>query len=378
MKEPKVTHVIRLNESPMSPPFSGAENHLLFLLPELTRLGVDVELIVIYQSQGPLMKAAFEKLTQAGVVVTLLPLAVKARWHYLGLLALQRTFDLISLLRARRDRIIHLHLDYFGAPLAAWLSKCSCVVMSIHNDEEWLDSFAMRLWFRIMNLMVSRYIAISERVKDYFIHVSGIKPGKIERIYYGVDYKNELSTEKIREKYKFPAGKFVVGFIGRLVYQKNIELLLEAARILSEVHFVIVGDGELRESLKHQADGLQNVQFLGYQPNGHEIMPGFDLFCLPSRFEGLGLVLVEAMQQSVPIVASRAGAIPEILAEGRYGLLFNGGEVDGLVSSIQFAQRNHAEILEMVHLAYEYSKEVFTIEEMGSRTVNLYLNVLGK
>lgn len=373
MKKIKVSHIIRLDETPDSPPFSGAENHLLFLLPELIRLGADVELIVISRFQGPLMRKALNILFQAGVRVTLLPLAMKAKWYFLKVIALQRTFDLVALLRTRRDRIIHLHLDYFGAPIAVWLAGCAKVVMSIHNDEDSLASFPMRVWLRFLNLIVRRYIGITDRVKDYFIKVSGVSPVRVKRIYYGVKYANtEFNPIQIRIKYNIPSDRKVVGFVGRLVYQKHVDLLVEAARALPYIHFVIVGEGDLRKTLQEQAVDLKNIQFLGYQPNGHEIIPAFDIFCLPSRFEGLGLVLVEAMLLGVPIIASRAGAIPEILEHGKYGMLFNVGDVDGLIEIVMRSFEDYDSMSSMAFLAREFASRFFSVEEMSIETIDLY------
>jgi len=372
VKPLRVSHVIRLNESPVSPPLSGAENHLLFLLPALAKHGVDVELIVVFGSLGPLLEETFKKLTGAGVRVTLAPLAREADWHYLGSRVLRRTSELVSLLRSRKDRIVHIHLDYFGAPIAAWLSGCSKVVMSIHNDEDWLESFRMRVWLRLVNLMVGRYIAISNRVRDYFVKVSGARPEKVRRIYYGVEYRNVLPPREARRKFGIPEDRFVVGFLGRLTYQKNVEVLLEVARDMPDVHFAIVGEGELRGALQESVRDLNNVQFLGYQPNGFEAISSFDLFCLPSRFEGLGLVLVEAMIQSVPIVASRAGAIPEILGNGKYGALFDVGDLDGLEENIRYLKGDPKAACSMVDLAREFASSFFTIDKMVAETIDVY------
>ncbi|MBV5323520.1 glycosyltransferase family 4 protein, partial [bacterium] len=150
------------------------------------------------------------------------------------------------------------------------------------------------------------------------------------------------------------------------------ELLIEAARRLPEAHCVIVGDGELRDELHQQAKGLPNVQFLGYQPNGYELIPGFDLFCLPSRFEGLGLVLIEAMLQGTPITGSRAGAIPEILGNGEYGLLFDSNDLDGLVSSIQYAMNNRSLIRTTAVHARQYAQDTFSVKKMIDQTIQVY------
>lgn len=371
-----VSHVIRINETPDSPPFSGAENHLWFLLPELVKYGVDVELIVIYKNSGPLMEDTFKKLQEKGVKIILLPLAVNTNWFFSGFIPFQRLYNLVKVLNTRRERIIHIHLDYTSAPIAAWLAGCTKLVMSIHNDEEDLSKNAMRIWLYILDFIIKKYIAISERTRGYYIEVSGIKPNKIKLIYYGVEYKNSnLLQKELRNLHNIPNNKKVVGFVGRLTYQKNVELIIQAARHLPQVHFVIVGEGEQRESLQGQSSTLSNVQFLGHQSNGYEMISAFDIFCLPSRFEGLGLVLIEAMLQSVPIIGSRAGAIPEILKNGQYGTLFTSERIDDFINAIQYALANPEKVRLKAEQAKEFASVFFSIDKMTLDTINLYTEI---
>jgi len=168
--------------------------------------------------------------------------------------------------------------------------------------------------------------------------------------------------------------RFVVGFVGRLAPQKNVPLLVAALKQLPDVHGVIVGDGEQRKELQALANagGTQNIQFLGHQPNAADLMPAFDVLCLPSRFEGLGLVLVEAMLRRVGVIGSQAGAIPEILGEGRYGLLFPSGDAAGLIQAIQFAQRERAYMADMAERAFEYAQRTFSVETMTRQTLEVY------
>jgi len=376
MQNIKVSHVIRFNETNSSLPFSGAENHLLFLLPALVVEGVSVELIAIVQNSGPVLHSGLDGIKAAGVKVIVLPLAEKKKWYLPGYLAIRRTWDLYKVLQKRRKRIIHLHLDFFGAPIAAWLAKCHNIVMTIHNDAEYLSTPWMRIWLYSIGFIIKRFIAISDRVKKYFSQVASINPIKIDRIYHGIDVKIDLSPKAIRTKYNIPINKFVVGFVGRLTYEKNVDTLIKAAKHVPNLHFVVVGNGELRGELHELAKGQKNIQFIENQLKGYEFISCFDLFCLPSRSEGLGIVLLEAMLLGTPIVASRAGAIPEILANGKYGYLFEVGDIDQLVSTIGFILTNQNEVSFKTLEAKEYAQNTFTIKKMVENTIIFYGTVL--
>ena len=370
MIQKQVTHIVRL------PEFYGMGNHLLTLLPALVKNGLDVELIAITtQNPSPKFTESIKELKDFGVRVMVLPLRMKSSPLLFGLISIMRTIDLVGLLRERRNRIIHFHLEYFGIPIAIWLTGCKKVVMSIHSDDKWFMSYKVRGWLHIIDKLISRYIAISEKTKEHYAAAAKIDPEKIERIYHGINYVQTNEMEFVRKKYNMPADKFIFGFVGRLAYEKNVELLIEAAQKLPETHCVIVGDGDLRDKLHQQADGLSNVQFLGFQPNGYEVMPGFDLFCLPSRFEGLGLVLIEAMLQGVPIAGSRAGAIPEILGYGKYGLLFDNNDLDGLVSSIEYALNNKNKVHVSAAYAKQYAENSFSLKKMTDQTIQVYTTV---
>jgi glycosyltransferase involved in cell wall biosynthesis len=363
----KVTHVVRLRE------LYGIGNHLLTLLPELVRAGVDVELIpIIPQDPHPMVTDALKRLEESGVHVAALPFRVKSVLGLKALLPIERTFDLIKLFRQRKSRIIHFHLEYFGIPIAMWLAGCIKAVMTIHSDDQWFQRAHVKRWLHFIDRWLGSYIAISDRTKEYYAAAANIDPQKIERIYHGINYVHEQPAEKIRKQYDMPASAFIFGVVARLSPEKNLGIMIEAARQIPDAHCVIVGDGELRDELYQQARGLNNVQFLGYQPKGYELISGFDLFCLPSNFEGLGLVLIEAMLQGVPIIGSRAGAIPEILCDGEYGALFDSGDLDELVNLIERAMQHRDEMRAAALKAKQYAQDTFSVKRMIAQTIQVY------
>ncbi len=163
----------------------------------------------------------------------------------------------------------------------------------------------------------------------------------IELIYNGIDpYKLEIFGEdeaKIKLFEKLPKkkrgflhAKIIIGTIANFYKTKGLEYLIEAAKILDadqkirDVIFVIIGNGPEKEKLelRIKESGLQNSVFLaGRIPNAHKYLKAFDIFVLPSVKEGFPWALLEAMSAKLPIVATAVGANPEIIEDGKNGLL---------------------------------------------------------
>jgi glycosyltransferase involved in cell wall biosynthesis len=369
-----VTHILYLSEVPGRSPFSGAENHVFLLLGALAAAGgVDVELIAMLWDGDdyPNVSVKLDGLESAGVRVVRLRRATATgtirRWAAM----LRSWVSLWALLRSRRNRAIHLHLDLFASVLIARFAGCRRVVLSVHNDEPAYATPRWRLWWRIVDLCVHRYIAITHHVSRYMRQVGGMLPTKVFMIYYGLP--QTLTVPITRQQYGIQPNSFVVGFIGRLAPQKNLSAFIEAMATLSDVTAVIVGAGPLREDLERQIQelGISNVRLLGPVPNAQALMPMFDVFCLPSRWEGLGLVLIEAMRARVPIVGSDRGAIPEMLGNGRFGLVFSPtptgiADAIGAVRTLPDLARHRADE------AYIHASNVFTISRMVSQTIAVY------
>lgn len=123
----------------------------------------------------------------------------------------------------------------------------------------------------------------------------------------------------------FP-GKWLVGNVAALDNaQKGQEYIIDVARQLQNTHpdiqFLLVGGGDDEQMLRDRARGLRNLEFAGFVDNVGDYMASFDLFILPSNKEGIGGILLDAMDQSLPVVAARVGGLPEIVKDGENGLL---------------------------------------------------------
>jgi glycosyltransferase involved in cell wall biosynthesis len=367
-----VSHIIYLSQKRGINPISGAENHVLTLVTELTRCGADVELIVLLWNDGPLVAETLNALRAAGVKLAIIVREEQNRWNSRLSRALRCWYQLYQLLQDRRHRIIHVHLDFVPLMLAVRLASCSHVVVTIHNDERYYAWARWRLWLRIMDRWTSAYLAITEYVRKYYLSVSGVAPEKVSTVYYGV---GAASPSRVtRKEFGIPEDAFIVGFVGRLTKQKNVALLIKALAALPTAFGVIVGNGELRGELERLArkEGATNVLFLGAIPHASQMLPLFNVLCLPSLWEGLGLVLLEAMQHRVPIVGSKAGAIPEILGNGKFGLLFDPSSCEELRCTLIQAQRDRQTLTVMTELAQEYVKTTFSVTAMVANTLRIY------
>jgi glycosyltransferase involved in cell wall biosynthesis len=372
-----VTHILWLNEWPGRRPFSGAENHLFILLPALAARGVDTELLVLTLAYGDEVTQKLRDLERSGVRVTVVRCSTARGLRWLGFRKPDHILQLRRELQTRRSRIIHLHLDRIVPVVAARLAGCRRVVMSIHADEPWLRSVRWRVWLRLADRLISRYIAITNYVAQFYASASGVAADKIDTVYYGVEPDQRARPRaQVRKELGIDEHAYVVGFVGRLAPQKNLPVLIAALARIREVRGIVIGDGPLRPKLEALAVASRApVTFLGYRDAATDLIPAFDLFCLPSSFEGLGLVLIEAILQKVPVVASRAGAIPEVLGGGEYGVLFDHESIDQLEAAIRCLRAHPDAAVTMADRALVYARRAFSVQAMARHTIEAYAKV---
>jgi glycosyltransferase involved in cell wall biosynthesis len=371
-----VTHVLFLCGGQGRNAISGAEHHVITLVQELAARGVDTELVVLLWTSDAQIEAALDRVRACGVRVTLIERRpgratlvsrlVRALdcWRRLGLA-----------LRHRRDRVVHMHMELVMQLVAARTAGCRRLVVTIHNDEPHYLKPVVRAWFRRLAAWGVSFVAITDHVRGYLIGPVGVGPANVRTIRYGV--RTPASRACPRADFGLTDTDFVVGFVGRLTAQKNVQLLIRAMAIRPDIKCLIVGDGELRPELERLTRelGCGNVAFLGSRPRAASLMPLFDVFCLPSVWEGLGVVLLESMSQGVPIVAGRAGAIPEVLENGRCGLLIDPTSVSSLVAGIDVIRSNSTLRRTLVLAAQEHAAAVYGVGRMADETCRLYDDV---
>lgn len=245
---------------------------------------------------------------------------------------------LVSLIRRTKPDIVHTHTAKAGTlgRLAALLCRVPVIVHTYHGHvlsgyfPAWKTS-AFTAIERGLSRRTARLIAVSPQVRDDLLARGIGSEARFSVMPLGLDLARFLDRTPpggLRRELDVPDGVPLVGIVARLVPIKAHEVFLQAARLLvarrGECRFVIVGDGERRQSLEQQVDELglrHRTVFLGWRGDLDRILPDLDVVALTSRNEGLPVALIEAMAAGRPVVATRVGGVPDLVTDGTTGLL---------------------------------------------------------
>jgi sugar transferase (PEP-CTERM/EpsH1 system associated) len=246
----------------------------------------------------------------------------------------------------KRDRVDVVHTHNFGpllyGGLAARLARVRGVVHTLHGAEA-SERREHRTFQRLR--LFDRMVAVSDDVKRVAIESGGVDPSRITTVYNGIDTSKYSSAtgrgDEVRRQLVVARDERLVGVVARLTPEKDHATLLDAFRLVVNTHpncrLVVVGDGELKGALVSQSQSLgieDRVTFLGSRSDVPELVFAFDVVVLPSKVEGLGITLLEAMAAGRPTVGARAGGIPEVVVEGETGLLVDPGDAPGFAVAI--------------------------------------------
>ena len=360
----KVTHLITTIER------GGAEKQLLTLASEQVQSGLKVE--VIFLKGKPELKKEFEK---SGVAVNKLLVGK----------SFLKQIALLSKYIRKNPSPIHAHLPK-SELLAAIVVSNKYLVFTRHNSEPFWPCgprVISNLLSKFVCKRASQGIAISNAVKSYLIKRGEIPTGYIiDVVYYGFQKNgstNSTSLKSITNLINGQSFNFKIGTIGRLVPQKDYPTLLSAfsnvLEKLPDAELYVVGEGYLQKELMELCKSLgvsSKVHWLGKTEYINEFFSKIDLFILPSKYEGFGLVLLEAMVAKKPIIAANNSAIPEVLGKTYEGL-FQTGDVKALAQHINTAinDKNFSE-----RLVQSYSKQLslFGPSDMNKHIKSIYSN----
>jgi glycosyltransferase involved in cell wall biosynthesis len=224
-----------------------------------------------------------------------------------------------------------------------------------------------------------RIICVAQSDLDLGLKYGVLEKGKTSVIRNGIDLQEFQKSARDETTARSP----VVGTIGRLHVQKGHGVLLQAVAQLRKMgkDFVvrIIGDGELRKQLEAKAMKLgvdDVVEFHGASTNVAADLAQMDLFVLPSLWEGLPIVLLEAMAAGVPVVASGVDGIPEIVTDGLDGVLVPVGQPTALAEAMARMLKDPLLCASMVFNAREKVQREFSVERMTELTEDLYEAVL--
>lgn len=276
---------------------------------------------------------------------------------------LSGSVDLWRLLRDGRYDIVHAHCSLAGAvgrPLAR-LARVPAVAFTVHafaghaGQPAWRRNLLTRVE-RTLDRFTDRYFVTTDTFRRELLARRIAASGKIDMIPLGIEpgpAPDAGSRARARLVLGIDGSRPVVAAAGRFEPQKGFGDLIDAFAAVVAAHpdalLVLFGDGPLRPAFERQVARLSlanHVRLAGWRPDVPALLPAADLYCLSSRWESFGYVLLEAMAAGVPIVATRVDGVPEVLDGGRLGELVDSASprriADGLCALLADPARRQA------------------------------------
>lgn len=246
------------------------------------------------------------------------------------------------LLKTQRPHVAHtflFHANVLGRIVAQW-AGIKIVVSGVRVAERksrwhlWLD--------RLTQGWVDRYVCVSQAVADFSAAEGGISPRKLVVIPNAIDLGRYPAQQPADlTKLGVQVGQRVVTFVGRLEPQKGVQWLIATARpwleTLPACDLLLVGEGSLRQNLEASCRALgiaERVHFAGWRSDVPEILAASDLLVLPSSWEGMPNVVLEAMASRLPVVASDVEGVRELLGPAAPQQTVRYGDMPALTKKI--------------------------------------------
>jgi len=319
----------------------------------------------------------FKQLRKLGVKVVVIP-----RRRRIDLALITRIADLI-----RTNKIDIIMTTLFYADVLGALSGKITGVKAIFSWEttpspDWL--LKRRLWAYRFAVRFCKYVvAVSQSTARFLIERRGVPAEKVVVIPYGVDLRKYATGDslKVRRELGLTKDNQVIGMIARFHPVKGHIYLINAAKeIVKEfpkVKFVFVGDGDLRSELEEcvRTRNLdKNFVFLGYRSDIPDVIKAFDIFVLPSLYEGFPNVVLEAMASGKPVVATAVNGTEEAVVEGKTGFLVPPKDSNSLAEILLYLLKNPAKAKKLAQNGRKWAEEHFSLEKQVKSFEQLYEN----
>lgn len=353
----RVLHVIHTDG------LSGAERHLARLVADLREFGWAADVLVA--TTEPDLVSGFVGLLKqggAGVGVLRTPHDLSPR---LGL-------TLGRALRGRRHDVVHSHLVHadWHAGLVGLLGHEPALVSTKHNHDPFRTGRVFRLVERAWIRRSQATIAISVSLADFIERWSGLRPVVVR---YGLPADQPPpSVPRSRHGCTLLA-------VGRLERQKGFDVLIDAiARATAggaDLRVDICGEGSQAGSLQARIERCgagERISLLGQRDDVPQLMLEADALVHPARWEGFGLVLLEAMRAGLPVIATSVGAIPEVVADGETGLLVEPDDAAGLAAALAGIASDDQLLARLGAAGHRRLRDAFSPEHTARATSDVY------
>lgn len=272
---------------------------------------------------------------------------------------------IIKICRSNKINIIHVHdSSALTASILAlpFLHKSVQIVLSRKRNNKIKDKFINR--YKYSHPRIIKIVSVSKAVEKIFDTVIKDKT-RLTTIYDSIDVSAFTGIKKhylIHEEYKLPKETKIIGNVAALTVQKDLHTFIDTAKIIlatakDAIKFVIIGEGPLKEELVSYAldEGIaEHLIFMGHRKNVNQLLADFDIFLLTSETEGLPLTIYEAFASHLPVVATNAGGIAEVIKNNCTGFVTDLKDSTTLAGHV-------LELLENETLAHQIKQNAFQL-----------------
>lgn len=356
--------------------WGGTEMHVPILSARLRDRGHEVRLVL--HPQGSIVREARGRDIPAETIRTG------------GYVNPASTWALRRCIRRFRPGVIHLHLSrdlWQTVPAALLAGFDGPILLTKHVGSYVTKKDPLHRW---LYRRVSRVITVSETLNRNVRETCPIPPDRVVTVHPALDMDRfdpaRYDREDTRRSLGIPAGSIVAGTVGRVSPGKGYEDFLRAARMLRDRHpdkllrFVVVGSASYGEEAYHdgivqyarELDLAETVHFTGFRRDIPALLNAMDVFIFPSRAEGFGATVIEAMAMGVACVSTRSDGTLDTVVEGETGLVFRGGDAEGLARSVESLLTNEGLRARIAENGYRQARERFNLDAMTDRVEALY------
>lgn len=289
-----------------------------------------------------------------------------------------------------RHRVDLMHVNSYVpgnyARLAAALMQVPIIIDHWHGFTRFNPK--RRFICRVLGRFTDLSIAVSRGVRDYLLEQVGLDPAKIRVVPNGVDIAAIDAARpglEVRKELGLPEDSPVIGLVARLDHwgkgHKELFEAMSRLRVEYPLHALIVGGGRRIDEVRTLAAGLglaEVVHFLGPRRDVPDLLNAMDILVLPSYSEGVSLALLEAMAVGLPVVATAVGGTPEVVTDGKNGLLIPPRDPEALTGALTRLLSDPAWARQLGANARDHVREHFSLERLGREISKIFEELIEK
>jgi L-malate glycosyltransferase len=349
----------------------GGEQQIAYLIDELGKIGV--ENFIACRKGSSFETYCREKSWNHYALNFTPPFDIRTAWQ-IG-----------RICRRNRIHILHMHTSY-GHTMGTLSTIFGNEIKMVLSRR--VDNPIRNNWFTMWKYnhpSIRKIITVSDAIREIMERKISDR-SRLLTIHSGIDtsrFRNIVDKNYFREKYHIDEKTLIIGNTSALSDHKDYPTFLKVAGYLRDkgimAVFFIIGTGELEENIKSMIDQAHlgdHVIMTGFLRNLGEILPGLDIFLMTSKTEGLGTSILDAFASGVPVVATRAGGIPEMVINEKTGMLSPIGDFQDLGENIIRLARDVELRNELVINAGKMVMENFSRERTAAMTLEVYRKIL--